>query len=583
MPDAFTLILIKPTHYDDHGYVIQWVRSAMPSNSLAALYALARDCAERRVLGDDVEIALWAADETNTRIQPKKLAARIRRGGGRGLVALVGVQSNQYPRALDLATAFRELGVAVCIGGFHVSGCLAMLPELTPELQQALDIGASLFAGEAEESLEPLLQDAWSGTLQPIYNLMAQLPSLENVPAPFLTRRQVRHTAGRQTSFDAGRGCPFLCSFCTIINVQGRKSRHRSADDVERIIISNLEQGIDRFFVTDDNFARNRNWEAILDRLIELRRHRHFNLFIQVDTLCHRIPGFIDKAAAAGVKRVFIGLENIDQDNLQAINKKQNRLDEYRATFLAWKTARVFTLAGYIVGLPMDTPESVIRCVETIKRELPVDLLEFFFLTPLPGSEDHRALHAQGTPMDPDLNKYDLNHAVIAHGRMSAAEWEATYRRCWDCYYSDEHVYRLMQRAHACGISPKRIMESAAWFYASVLVEGVHPLEAGILRRKFRKDRRPGLPIENPLLFYPRRVREFVSTHWTIGRLLLKYHRMQKAIRSRPRNRDDRDPAIAPMAAASEPAHPNAAVDVGGDARGNGATELGLSGRSGTG
>ncbi|EIC22371.1 B12-binding domain-containing radical SAM protein [Thiorhodovibrio frisius] len=547
MTQVFNLILIKPTHYDDDGYVIQWLRSAMPANSLAALYALARDCAERRVLGDNVDIRIWAADETNTRIQPKKLAAKIQRGGGQGMVALVGVQSNQYPRALDLAKAFRKLGVAVCIGGFHVSGCLAMLPDLTPELRHALDLGVSLFAGEAEESLESLLQDAWAGQLKSIYNFMAQLPALENVPAPFLTRQQVKHTAGRQTSFDAGRGCPFLCSFCTIINVQGRKSRHRGADDVERIILSNLSQGVDRFFITDDNFARNRNWEAILDRLIALRQQRHFNLFIQVDTMCHRIPRFIDKAAAAGVKRVFIGLENIDEENLQAINKKQNRLAEYRATFLAWKTARVFTLAGYIVGLPMDTPESVIRCVEIIKRELPVDLLEFFFLTPLPGSEDHKTLYARGTPMDADLNKYDLSHAVTKHDRMSAAEWEATYRKCWDIYYSDEHVNTLMRRAHACGISPKRIMESAAWFYGSVLAEGVHPLEAGILRRKFREDRRPGLPIENPIVFYPRRVREFFYTHWTIGRLLLKYHRMQKAIRSQPHSRNYQDNAITPI------------------------------------
>lgn len=545
-PQHFTLILIKPTHYDDDGYVIQWHRSAMPANSLAALHALALDCARRQVLGAGVEFDLWAADETNTRIQPRKLAQRIRRRGGRGLVALVGVQSNQYPRALDLARAFRALDVPVCIGGFHVSGCLAMLPRLTPELQQAIDLGISLFAGEAENTLETVLKDAWNGTLAPLYNVMASPPALENVPTPFLTRHQVRHTAGRQTSFDAGRGCPFLCSFCTIINVQGRQSRHRRAEDVEHILMANLAQGINRFFVTDDNFARNRNWEAILDRLISLRARHHFNLFIQVDTLCHRIPGFIDKAAAAGVKRVFIGLESIDQDNLQFINKKQNLLTEYRATFLAWKRARVFTLAGYILGLPNDTPASIRRSVEIIKRELPVDLLEFFYLTPLPGSQDHKTLYEQGTPMDADLNKYDLSHAVVAHANMTRAEWDAVYRECWESYYSDAHVETLMRRAHACGISPKRIMESAAWFRASVLAEGVHPLEAGILRRKYRRERRPGLPLENPLLFYPRRLAELITTHWILGRLLWKYHRMQRAIRADPDSRAYLDRAIAP-------------------------------------
>jgi len=66
----FSLVLIKPSHYDDDGYVIQWVRSAMPSNSLAALYGLALECAEQKVLGDDVTLAIHAFDETNTRIRP---------------------------------------------------------------------------------------------------------------------------------------------------------------------------------------------------------------------------------------------------------------------------------------------------------------------------------------------------------------------------------------------------------------------------------------------------------------------------------------------------------------------------------
>jgi len=94
----FCLVLVKPSHYDDDGYVIQWYRSAIPSNSLAALYGLARDCAERRCLGEDTDIEVHAWDETNTRIRPKRIAKLIE-GADAGMVALVGVQSNQFPRA----------------------------------------------------------------------------------------------------------------------------------------------------------------------------------------------------------------------------------------------------------------------------------------------------------------------------------------------------------------------------------------------------------------------------------------------------------------------------------------------------
>jgi hypothetical protein len=222
---AFHFILIKPSHYDDEGYVIQWLRSAVPSNSLAVLHGLARDCSDRNVLGPNVALKISAYDETNTRIKVSRFVARMRRDGGRGLVGLVGVQSNQFPRAMDLARQFITAGIPVCIGGFHVSGCIAMLPTLSPELQEALDCGVSLFVGEAEDGrLEQLLLDAYRGALQPIYKAPPELPSIAGVPVPILPARLVRRTASGYTSFDGGRGCPFQCSFCTIINVQGRKS-----------------------------------------------------------------------------------------------------------------------------------------------------------------------------------------------------------------------------------------------------------------------------------------------------------------------------------------------------------------------
>src|SRR6202162_4114492 len=158
----FQLILIKPSHYDDDGYVIQWFRSVMPSNSLAALYGLAIDAADRQVLGPDVSIDVTPIDETNTRIKPNKIIAHLNRHGGFGLVALVGVQSNQFPRAVDIAHPLRAAGVPVVVGGFHVSGCMSMLAEMQPDIQEALDLGVSLFAGEAEARLDGLLRDAAS-------------------------------------------------------------------------------------------------------------------------------------------------------------------------------------------------------------------------------------------------------------------------------------------------------------------------------------------------------------------------------------------------------------------------------------
>jgi len=248
----FQLVLVKPSHYDDDGYVIRWWRAMIPSNTLAAVYGIAADCAERQVLGPDVAIDIEVMDETNTRVDIQGLIARFRRNGNFGLVALVGVQSNQYPRALDIARLFREAGMPVAIGGFHVSGCLSMLDGGAVDLDACRDMGVAMFAGETEGRLDAVLRDAADGQLAPMYDFMKDLPSMEGTPVPFLPKQYVARTLGLSASFDAGRGCPYQCSFCTIINVQGRKSRHRSPDDVERLVRLNWAQGIHKFFITDD-------------------------------------------------------------------------------------------------------------------------------------------------------------------------------------------------------------------------------------------------------------------------------------------------------------------------------------------
>ena len=549
MPQLFPLVLIKPSHYDDDGYVIQWSRSAVPSNSLAVVHGLALDCKERRVLGEDTDIAITSMDEDNTRIRPQRLARQL--AGHRGLVMLVGVQSNQFPRAMDIARPLRAAGVQVCLGGFHVSGCLSMLPGVTPEMQEAMDLGVSLFAGEAEEGrMDQILRDARDGSLKPLYNHLANLPSLEGAPVPMLPAPTIRGTIGKYTSFDAGRGCPFQCSFCTIINVQGRKSRRRTIEEIEHIVRRNLAQGVGRFFITDDNFARNTDWERIFDRLIAMRETEKLNIkfMIQVDTMCHRLPHFIEKAARAGVRRVFIGLESINPGSLVGARKKQNKIAEYRKMLLEWKRAGVIVFAGYILGFPEDTPESVLHDIKIIQRELPIDLLEPHCLTALPGSEDHQKLHKAGAWLDPDLNKYDLEHVTTVHARMSTAEWEKLYRDAWSAFYSLDHIETVLRRAVATGIDVNNMMVLLLWFHFCIVYEKIDPLQGGYLRRKYRKDRRPTLPVENPFVFYPRYTFDLVRKHFKMAQLAWRFHRFKKRLERDVDAPGYRDVALTPDA-----------------------------------
>ena len=394
--------------------------------------------------------------------------------------------------------------------------------------------------------MEGVLRDAYQGQMQPVYNYLQKLPELEGQPLPRLPR-SVQQGYVYFAPVDCGRGCPFQCSFCTIINVQGRRSRCRQADDVARYVRDHVRQGVRRFFLTDDNLARNRNWEPILDGLIALRESEgaRFKLVMQVDTMSHTIPGFIEKATRAGCNRVFVGLENINPENLAAANKRQNRVSEYRRMLLAWRSHHAVTYAGYILGMPADTPESIERDIKIIQEELPIDILHFTMLTPLPGSADHKALYEQGAWMDPDLNKYDLEHATTRHPRMSISEWEQAYDRAWRLYYTPEHVERLVRRAKVCGAGPRHVAHAILSYFACYQFEHMHPMQCGLLRRKRRATRRPGLARESLVPFLARRAWETASTYFSLARYHMQLEGIRRRVEDDPMAMDYTDAALA--------------------------------------
>ena len=542
------LYLIKPTRYDDDGYPLQWWRSLIPSNSLASVAGLVQDALERGAL-DGVDVRVTGVDEVNTKVDIAAIigAARTRKT----LVFLVGVQSNQFPRAMDMARPLRATGIPVCIGGFHVSGCLSMLKTLPPDLVEAQDLGISFFAGEAEERrIDEVLIDGFANQLKPIYNHLAHAPNLAGEPIPLLDAREIGKNLTMHSSFDLGRGCPFECSFCTIINVQGRKSRFRTPDDLERIVRANAALGISRFFLTDDNFARNKHWEILLDRLIALQDEGlHVKMHVQVDTMAYKIPRFIDKLYAAGGYQIFIGLENINSDNLEASKKRQNRIEEYREMVLAWKKYPTILTCGYIIGLPHDTKESVLRDVETLKRDLAIDNIYLNYLTPLPGSEDHKKMYEAGVWMDPDMNKYHLSSRVSHHPTMSDADWEWAYNEFHRRYYTFEHMETILRRMVALGSGRKiATINRLVAYREAVRVENVSMVESGYLRIRRRGQRRSGMARESALAFYPWHWILTVRSAAVFTATYLRLKAIMRRIEKDPNRFAWRDAAITPVA-----------------------------------
>lgn len=523
MLEKLHLYLIKPSQYDDEGYVVRHWRGVLPSNTLACLAGLTEDVVAKKLLGDSLEVKVHLLDEAVDRVPVKQICRSQRGKDTKTVVCLVGVQTNQFPRASDLAREFRRAGLTVLIGGFHVSGYMALLPGIPPEIQEVMDAGVTVVKGEVEETWGQLLRDAVDGRLKPLYDFINDKPDLYEKPLPVIRKEYLhKFIASNFGTLDCGRGCPFECSFCTIINVQGRKMRFRSAEHVANAVRRNFrEHGITFYFFTDDNFARNRSWEAIFDALIRLRNEEHIpvDFMMQVDVLSWKIPNFVEKAQRAGCRTVFIGMETINSDNLKAAGKRQNKVEEYRQLIDAYRNAEISTHVGYIIGFPSDTVDSVRRDIQYLMHEVQPDHASFFMLTPLPGSQDHLQMFRRGEYMGPDFNFYDSHHEVMHHPNLKDGSWRELYLEAWRTFYGLENMKAVLARStpRTYWINLTRFI----WYKNSIVTEVRHPMLCGFFRLRGRTAVRPGYPILSRWQYFRWRSREVRAHLGRMARVLL--------------------------------------------------------------
>ncbi|MBL4907893.1 MAG: hypothetical protein JKX94_10620, partial [Sneathiella sp.] len=215
---------------------------------------------------------------------------------------------------------------------------------------------------------------------------------------------------------------------------------------------------------------------------------------------------------------------NINPDNLLATGKRQNHITEYREMLLAWKEYPVVILGSFITGFPTDTKESIIRDIEIIKRELPIDIFNPTILTPLPGSADHKRMLETGEWMDPDLNKYDLAHCVTHHPLMSKAEWESAWDEMFERFYTMEHMETILRRMVALGSGKRLTTINRLVWYSELIKRSSSPsYDAGIWPIRHRRDRRPGMKLESIPVFWYRYLKEAISitffaklTYWQL-------------------------------------------------------------------
>ena len=534
---------IKPSKYDDAGWVQWFWKGVLPNNTLTVLAALNDTYNElHREQGIYLETVLWD-EQVDGPILPDTIRAMQEKAledGVEVIIGLAGVQTNQYPRGRDLALRFRRAGFPVLVGGFHVSG----YPETRTFLE---DCGITTVVGEAETIWCELLDDYIAGRLRRTYSvtdgIRAKTGSGE-ITVPVITDAQLpaisdpylhRFASSTMTTVDTSRGCPFTCSYCSVKNVMGRTMRARDPEAVVRWIRDAGDRhGIRSLFIVDDDFFRSPTWEPILEGMAAYRREGHdLSFMMQVDAEAAAFgdlaPGevpssqrrkcerFLELAAAAGCYSAFVGFETFNPQNLLAATKVQNldkeqrrRKDDtagqallavkekYRRVVRNWHAHGVAVHCGYMIGFPFDGPECGRQSAEWL-LDVGVDLASFFVVTPLPGTEDHDRAVRDGTILDWDFNNYDSQHMVSHHPRMTTEEVVRAYREAYLTFYSARNTLRLLFTVHRVpGLS--WAARSAMWrqhlYYFYSYRAGRHPMLGGIWQRRMPGARREVLTDE---------------------------------------------------------------------------------------
>jgi radical SAM superfamily enzyme YgiQ (UPF0313 family) len=498
------VLLVEVTKYDNEGYLIQFYKGVLPCNTLAALWSLTQAAFTSPEL-DGLQCRVLAFNERTMRggVDARQVMRSLSAPDTKVVVALVGVQTNMFPRAMEVALAFKAQGASVLMGGFHISGSITMLHDgngeskipcpriMPPECIELMERGVILFHGEAEGVWHQILGDIVRDEAKPLYR--GGRPALTAAPLPEYPANYFKGFFGRMHTLDTGRGCPFSCSFCTIINVQGHDPRYRSVESIlSRVRRACGEERNPFFFFTDDNFARNPYWKGVLHGLIRLREEGlAFHFMVEADLVAWKMPEFVELLGQAGCNQVFMGVETVRQETLNAARKRQNKVREYADMCERYHEFGIACHAGYILGFPNDTPQTIAEDVETLKG-IGFDQVSFFILTPLPGSEDHIRQYMANVPMDEDLNNYDSFQPVTDHPLMSRSEWQEAYNRAWRQFYTPRQMSAALRR-----ISRKEywgMFRNFLWYRWSAVVEGVHPMMAGFVRHKHYASRRPQAP-----------------------------------------------------------------------------------------
>jgi Radical SAM superfamily len=468
MARPLRVVILKPSKYTADGSVERFRWGFMPNSTVPHVRSMTPD----EVSG--CPTVVHAVDEY-VHTDLRYLSLLSRRRGERTLVALVGVQSHQFHRALDLAAYARRNGCTVVIGGPHVMTC---------DTSPMHGTGVSFAPAEAELVWPDILRDAAAGELQPVYGGEQRWQQTLDTPVIVPPRRADlgRYVIPMLGLYPA-RGCPFVCNFCSVTKIAGRRIRSQSVGTTMASLRAAKAAGVRLIMFTSDNFNKYPEAEALLGAMADERVGLPF--FVQCDTQIAHQERLVALLARAGCFQMFVGVESFDRQTLLAAAKGQNRPGTYRDIVRLCRAHGISSHFSNIIGFPRDTERTVTEHVETL-RDLGPTFASFYVLCPIPGTEQYDDFRAAGLITETNLDRFDTTCLTWRHPHLSAGQLSellfASYRK----FFSARHTLRSLGHLRAHG--GERVLADMAGSVAMSLFtrysawRRTHPMSGGVLR-----------------------------------------------------------------------------------------------------
>jgi len=465
------VVIIKPSKYGVSGHVDRFKRGFMPNTTVPYLRSMTPPSVE------GVPVETIAIDEyVQTDLGYLDL---LRKPHVPTLLALVGVQSHQFHRSLDLAALARANGINAIIGGPHVMTCE------TTELQGR---GVSFALAEAETVWASILSDAIRGELQPTYGQEQRwAPELH---APVLippSKRDLKRYVVPILGIYPARGCPFTCNFCSVIKIAGRQIRGQSIETTIESLRKAKQAGVRLVMFTSDNFNKYSEAPELLEQMIKEKIQIPF--FVQCDTQVVRQEEFVSLLARAGCFEMFVGVESFSRSTLLAAHKAQNHPAAYEQIHKVCARAGIVSHFSNILGFPDDTATSIREHLE-ILRGLDPDVASFYILTPMPGTDQYDDFLAAGWITERNLDRFDGTTTTWRHPNLNHAELQDLLFECYRKFFSTKHLVRTAVRTiprmqpHA-GFVP---YFGQPLFSRISAARRTHPMSGGIARVRLDSD-----------------------------------------------------------------------------------------------